>query len=128
MRTPRRDVEVHGQTIPAGKLLLAVVGSANHDARQFREPARFDIAREPNPHIAFGHGIHFCLGAALSRLEAKIALTDLLGRFRTFKRTTAEPWEPRKALNVFGPARLPVRVEVEQSRSWQAKAPAPHYS
>jgi cytochrome P450 len=80
MRTPRHDIELHGQTLQAGKLLHCMVGSANRDERQFPDASRFDIARDPNPHIAFGHGIHFCLGAALSRLEAKVAITDLLAR------------------------------------------------
>ncbi|SPF50974.1 putative cytochrome P450 YjiB [Candidatus Sulfopaludibacter sp. SbA4] len=112
MRTPRRDVKVHGQTIPAGKLVLAVIGSANRDPRQFPEAGRFDIGRDPNAHVAFGHGIHFCLGAALSRMEARIALADLLERFPHFELATDEPWEPRKALHVHGPTRLPVRFEV----------------
>src|SRR5436190_8356452 len=74
IRISRRDIEMHGQTIPAGKAVLPMLGSANHDAKQFLDPERFDIARNPNPHIAFGHGIHFCLGAALARLESRIAL------------------------------------------------------
>ena len=109
MRTPTRDVEMHGQVVPAGKLVLVMIGSANHDPRQFADPERFDIAREPNPHIAFGHGIHFCLGAALTRLEARIALTDLLARMPHFELAGNEPWEPRKALHVHGPSRLPIR-------------------
>lgn len=111
MRVPRHDVEMHGQTIPAGKLVLAVMGSANRDPKQFAEPDRFDIRRDPNPHVAFGHGIHFCLGAALTRMETRIALSDLLGRMRNMELTEDEPWEPRQALNVHGPARLPVRFE-----------------
>ncbi len=79
MRTPTRDVRVHGQMIPAGRLVLAMIGSANRDPSQFPDADRFDIARDPNPHVAFGHGIHFCLGAPLSRLEARIALADILG-------------------------------------------------
>jgi cytochrome P450 len=61
-RTTKPEVEVHGQKIPAGKLVLPIIGSANRDPRQFPEPNRFDITRDPNPHVAFGHGIHFCLG------------------------------------------------------------------
>jgi|SRR5579872_389272 len=110
-RGTRRDVEAHGQTIPAGQLVLPMIGSANHDPRQFRDAGRFDIARDPNPHIAFGHGIHFCLGAALSRLEARIALSDLLARATGFTLASEEPWEPRHALHVHGPARLPIRFE-----------------
>jgi cytochrome P450 len=111
MRTPRRDVEVHGQVIPAGRLVLPMIGSANRDPRVFFDAGRFDVARDPNPHLAFGHGIHACLGAPLARLEARIALADLLERVRDFRLASAEPWEPRRALHVHGPARLPVRFE-----------------
>jgi cytochrome P450 len=111
MRTPRRDVELGGRVIPAGKLVLAVIGSANRDHQHFRDAGRFDITREPNPHLAFGHGIHACLGAPLARLEARIALADLLGRLKGLALASDEPWEPRQALNVHGPARLPIRFE-----------------
>jgi cytochrome P450 len=111
LRTPRHDVELHGQVIPAGALVLPMIGSANRDPRQFPDPGRFDITRDPNPHLAFGHGIHSCLGAPLARLEARIALADLLGRLKHFARADDEPWEPRKALHVHGPARLPIRFE-----------------
>ncbi len=107
-RATKCDVEMHGQTIPAGKLVLPIIGSANRDPLIFTEPNRFDIGREPNPHIAFGHGIHFCLGAPLARLEASIALPDLLARLRRFE-VAEESWEPRSALHVLGPTRLPVR-------------------
>jgi cytochrome P450 len=108
-RATARDVEMHGQTIPAGVLVLPVVGSANHDPRQFTAPERFDVARDPNPHIAFGHGVHFCIGAPLSRLEARIALPDLLTRLPRLERSSNEPWEPRKALHVHGPSSLGLR-------------------
>lgn len=110
MRTPRRDIEMHGKTIEAGKLLLAVIGSANRDPKIFKDARCFDITRNPNPHIAFGHGIHSCLGAALARLEARIALGDFLARVKNFERVSNGPWEPRKALHVHGPARLPLRL------------------
>ena len=110
-RATRRDVEMHGQTIPGGKLVLPMIGSANRDPRQFPDAGRFDVARDPNPHIAFGHGIHFCLGAPLSRLEARIALPHLLDELPGLERASSEPWEPRKALHVHGPARLPVRFQ-----------------
>jgi cytochrome P450 len=111
MRTPRHAVTLGGQTIPAGKLVLPVIGSANHDARYFGDPGRFDITREPNPHLAFGHGIHACLGAPLSRREARIALADLLRRLKGLALASDAPWEPRKALHVHGPARLAIRFE-----------------
>jgi cytochrome P450 len=113
-RTTKREVEVHGQTIPAGKLVLPMIGSANRDPRQFREPNRFDITRDPNPHVAFGHGIHFCIGAPLSRLEARIGLTDLLERLEDIE-LASDTWEPRQAFNVLGPCRLPVRFQPVRS-------------
>jgi cytochrome P450 len=109
MRTPSRDIALNGQLIPAGKLMLAMLGSANRDPRQFREPDRFDICREPNPHIAFGPGLHSCLGAALARMESRIALSDLLTRLKDLELATNEPWQPRKALHVHGPTHLPIR-------------------
>jgi cytochrome P450 len=108
-RATRRAVEMHGQVIPAGKLVLPMIGSANRDPKQFRDAGRFDITREPNQHVAFGHGIHSCLGAPLARLEARIALADFLERVKGFALASDEPWEPRKALNVHGPSRLPIR-------------------
>jgi cytochrome P450 len=110
MRTPRHDVEMHGQTIPKGALVLAMLGSANRDASKFAEPDRFDITRDPNPHVAFGHGVHFCLGAALSRLEARVALPMLFERFPHFELASEKPWNPRPALHVHGPANLPIRI------------------
>jgi cytochrome P450 len=108
-RATRLDVEMHGQVIPAGKLVLPMIGSANRDPKQFRDAGRFDITRDPNPHIAFGQGIHACLGAPLARLEARIALADFLDRVGGFELASDEPWEPRKALGVHGPSRLPIR-------------------
>jgi cytochrome P450 len=90
-------------------LVLAMIGSANRDPKQFRDANRFDITREPNPHLAFGNGIHFCLGAPLSRLEARIALGDILERVTDFQLASEEPWQPRKGLHVHGPTRLPIR-------------------
>ena len=116
MRTPRRDVEVHGQVVPAGQLVLAMIGSANRDPRQFSDAGRFNISRDPNPHVAFGHGIHFCLGAALSRLESKIALSDLLERFKNGHRSAMVA---SQALNVHGPPCLSILFEL----SGRAAAP-----
>jgi cytochrome P450 len=111
-RIARRAVELQGVEIPRGALVVPVVAAANRDPRQFAEPNRFDIARHPNPHIAFGHGIHFCLGAALSRLEARVALSELLGRFRSMEMTGEKEWQPREPLQVHGPSSLAVRFEV----------------
>jgi len=83
-RNPRKagaDFELHGNVIRKGDFVLQVLGAANRDPRQFPEPDRFDIARQPNRHVAFGMGIHFCLGAPLARLEAPIAIDAVLRRW-----------------------------------------------
>jgi cytochrome P450 len=74
-------VEVHGETVPAGAAMLFVVCAANRDDRKFDDPDRFDIHRSVNQHLAFGYGIHYCLGAALARLQGRLALDELLNRF-----------------------------------------------
>jgi cytochrome P450 len=74
------DVELHDQVVPAGSAMLFVVSAANRDERRYDDPDRFDIHRPLSPHLAFGFGIHYCLGAALARLEARIALEELLAR------------------------------------------------
>ncbi|MEZ0371537.1 MAG: cytochrome P450 [Candidatus Sericytochromatia bacterium] len=109
-RETRQAVELHGQVIPAGKFVLAVIGSANHDPKFFEHPERFDIGRDPNPHIAFGHGVHFCVGAPLARLVARIAIPDLLSRLQNLEPILPD-WEPQQPVHVYGPARLPVRFK-----------------
>ncbi len=74
------DVEIGGQLIHQGDTVMVVIGSANHDQRQFSDPEELDIARSLEKHLAFGQGIHFCLGAPLARLESDIAFTTLLRR------------------------------------------------
>jgi cytochrome P450 len=76
-----RDVEIHGQTVPAGSAMLLLAHGANRDERRFEHPDRFDIHRKFGQHLAFGHGIHFCLGASLTRLEGRIAVEEVLKRF-----------------------------------------------
>jgi cytochrome P450 len=75
------DVELYDQSIPAGSAMLFLVGAANRDERRFDDPDRFDIHRKIGRHLAFGYGIHTCLGAALARLEGRIALDEVLNRF-----------------------------------------------
>lgn len=103
------DVEWRGQTIPAGEGVFASLLSADHDPEQFPEPERFDITREPNRHIAFGFGIHFCLGAPLARLEGTIAINLLLERLPRL-RLGADPaalkW--RDGILIHGLHNLPV--------------------
>lgn len=79
-RYAREDLTLRGVTIPKGELVLAVLASANRDEAQFNYPQRLDLARNPNRHLAFGQGIHFCLGAPLARLEGQIAIPTLLRR------------------------------------------------
>jgi cytochrome P450 len=78
------DAEFHGQTVPEGSAILFLVGAANRDDRRFPDGDTFDIHRKATAHITFGYGAHFCLGAALARLEGRIALDELLNRFATW--------------------------------------------
>jgi cytochrome P450 len=76
-----RDVEYYGTTVPAGSAILLLVGSANRDERRHEDPDRYDVARDQGPHLTFGYGLHYCLGAALARLEGRVALDEVLNRF-----------------------------------------------
>ena len=111
---PEQDVELNGKAIPSGDLVLAMVGSANRDPRQFRDPHRFDVTRAAASHVGFGHGIHFCIGAALARLEARVearvALSALLHRVPHIERADRGSWLPRSGLNVHGPRGLALRL------------------
>ena len=75
------DVEYHGTVVPAGSAVLVLVGSANRDERRWTDPDRFDIHRDEGQHTTFGYGLHFCLGAALARMEGRVALDEILNRF-----------------------------------------------
>ena len=81
-RRTTREVEIAGTSVPADNMVSLWVAAANRDDAKFAEPDRFDIHRKPNPHLAFGHGIHFCVGAPLARLEAMIVLDVLFDRYR----------------------------------------------
>jgi cytochrome P450 len=80
-RWTTRDVEIHNQVIPSDSKVLLITGSAGRDERIFPDADRFDIRRKMDHHVSFGYGIHFCLGAALARLEGRIALEETLRRF-----------------------------------------------
>jgi cytochrome P450 len=81
VRIAREDWPVDGRVVRGGDRLFLMINAANRDPRQFTEPERLDLRRTDNRHLAFGHGIHFCLGAPLARLEGQVALPALLARF-----------------------------------------------
>src|SRR6266704_6903966 len=90
-RQTKTDVELAGQHIPANQVVLAWTASANRDPARFPDPDRFDIELEPNRHLAFGYGTHFCVGAPLARLEAKIALPMMLHQLKNLQRVEGVP-------------------------------------
>lgn len=114
-RYARQEMSVAGVTIPRGGMVLAAIASANRDERQFADPDRMDILRVPNRHLSFGLGAHFCLGAALARMEGQIALTTLLRRAPRL-RLAIEPralhWRPGLVLR--GLKALPVILDGAQ--------------
>ncbi len=111
-RYAREDVTIAGVKIPSGSLVGAVIASANRDESQFTEPDTLDIMREPNKHLAFGLGAHYCTGAPLARLEGQIAINTLLQMAPQLKLDApmhALRWRP--GLVVRGLDSLPVAVE-----------------
>jgi cytochrome P450 len=90
-RRTRTQVEVGGARIPAGQLVLPWAASANRDPDRFPDPDRFDVERSPNHHLSFSHGIHFCLGAPLARLQAAVALPVLLERLPDLRVVRSAP-------------------------------------
>jgi cytochrome P450 len=104
--------EVCGQVIPAEEMVVGGLLSANHDPEVFAEPERFDVGRTPNKHVAFGFGIHYCLGAPLARLEAAVAFELLLERApRVRLAVEAERLEWRRSAFIRGLEQLPVRLD-----------------
>jgi cytochrome P450 len=101
-------LELSGGTLPAGTLITIGIGAANRDPSQFAEPERFDVARKPNRHVAFGHGDHVCVGMNVARMEGRIALGRLLERFSRIE-LAGEPERDRR-VRFRGFRRLPVRV------------------
>ena len=107
-RTTTRDVTLNGVDLPEGAQLLALYPSANRDETVFTNPDEFDIAREPNPHLAFGFGTHFCLGNQLARLELRVMFEQLIARFSDIRLAEPGPFPLRKANFVSGLQALPV--------------------
>jgi cytochrome P450 family 142 subfamily A polypeptide 1 len=110
MRTVAEDTDVAGHRFRAGDRLLLMYPSANRDEDAFEDPFRFDVARDPNPHVAFGgRGAHHCLGSSLARLELRVMFEELLRRVPDLELTSDEPPPLRPANFVVGIERLPVR-------------------
>jgi cytochrome P450 len=104
------DIEVGGKIIPKGSLVLCMLGAANRDPLTFTNPDDLDIGRKPNPHVTFGGGIHYCLGAPLARLEAHIAFSKMLQHWPVI--ALDEPnvqW--RDFINLRGLAALPIHIQ-----------------
>ena len=108
-RVAAADLEMGGKTIRQGQRLFAFMNSANRDPEAVADPDRFDIGREPNVHLTFGHGIHFCLGAPLARLEAQIAATRLAERLPDLRLSGGDP-EWHDSLILRGVKRLPLQL------------------
>lgn len=108
MRLALDDADAGAVRIPKGTFVLLLLGAANRDPRVFEDPDRLDIRRSPSPHLAFGQGIHFCLGAPLARLEAQIALRALVRTFEEMRLVQAPVWKDNAVLR--GVQRLEVEV------------------
>jgi cytochrome P450 len=91
-RTATRSTELRGNAISPGEKVLFWEGSANRDEAVFERPMEFDIRRDPNPHLAFGHGLHYCLGASLARLEMRVMFEELLPAFATYEVVQPVEW------------------------------------
>jgi cytochrome P450 len=107
-REPVADVEVGGVTIPAGDMIAILLGAANRDPQVFDRPNEFDLTRR-TPHLAFGKGIHFCLGAPLARLEADISLRALLPHLRSWS-VNHDELRRQPSLLIYGHESIPVTV------------------
>ncbi|MSP42086.1 MAG: cytochrome P450 [Alphaproteobacteria bacterium] len=107
-RTATSDTEIAGGKIKAGEKLSYWEISANRDERVFRDPFKFDISRDPNPHVGFGTGIHICLGIALARMEIKIMMEEILARFGQFEIQSQPLWMPNNRL--LGVRELKLRI------------------
>ncbi|MCP3804075.1 cytochrome P450 [Allokutzneria sp. A3M-2-11 16] len=109
-RVTATDVELGGKLIPRGQMVNPLLGAANRDPRQFDRPDEFDAGRDPNPHIAFGRGVHFCLGAPLARLEGRVAVNLMLDRFPVLRTIPANPPKFMDSPFMTGVSSLPLRV------------------
>ncbi len=111
MRTAQADTEVRGVPIAKGEAVLLSYVSANRDEDVFTDPMRFDVGRDPNKHLSFGHGVHFCLGAALARMEINSFFTELIPRIKSIE-LAGKP-ETMATTFVGGLKHLPIRVTLK---------------
>jgi cytochrome P450 len=109
-RRAREDVELRGKPIRAGDLVMAFNGAANRDPERFAEPDRLDVTRADAGHVAFGYGIHFCVGAALTRLEAPIVINGLLRRFPRLRLASDASFRWKPNITFRGLESLPVQL------------------
>ena len=107
-RIALQDIEFGGKTVSKGQNVTILLGAANHDPARFVEPERLDLGREDNQHVGFGHGVHYCLGSNLARLEARHAILALVERFPNMKLATDRPVFRRNII-LRGLESLPVR-------------------
>jgi cytochrome P450 len=114
-RRATRDVVLGGQLIQAGQQVMTFNASGNRDEAAFPHADSFDITRTPNRHLSFGHGIHYCLGAGLGRLEARVAISTLLRRFGRLRLDEGQAAQPIASVVLFGFSSLPVRLEASQA-------------
>lgn len=110
-RRAARDIEFRGKQIAKGQQVVVWLGAANRDPKVFPDPLTFDVTRTPNRHLAFGMGIHFCLGAPLARLEARVAVEELLKRAKGFRRTTEGPLPRVPTFIMRGVTSLPIAFD-----------------
>lgn len=104
-----RDVELHGEKLRAGSRVLLLTGSAGRDDREYQDPDRFDVDRSIDRHLSLGLGVHFCLGASLARMEARVAIEETLRRFPEWDVV----WDKTEWIHtstVRGYAKVPIRI------------------
>ena len=109
-RRTTAEVNLGGRVIPRDSIIMANLASANRDPGQFADPEVFDIGRSPNPHLTFGHGIHFCIGAPLARLEGRVAFEELFSRYREMAIAADEPVEFQNQAVIISVRRLMLDV------------------
>jgi cytochrome P450 family 142 subfamily A polypeptide 1 len=106
-RTVTREIELHGEVLHEGDQVMLMYPAANRDPAVFADPQRLDVGRQPNPHLAFGFGPHFCMGASLARMELRVMFTELLRRLPDLH-LAGEPLPRRSSNFISGPEAMPV--------------------